>query len=257
MNTNEKQKLYDAIGYEEGIPAELPKDFVAHKFKFLISKLFITVSDEEEKITQLSLIGVGLNLTHRPTSQCICVSTSVKSLYISGVGGIPLLEEQSTMDVLTLEFDMNPLDGQYDYGVTMKMSGFKLMYDANTITTLTEMLSPPKDISLEELQMIAAFKFQDWSQRTALGLEYALEKHKQIKLNIDIEPSFVVIPQLGQLATANHILLLSLGKILCILRVLLTNFNHLKVMLNCLQSLFPRQRYLKFVTLYLVIATKN
>lgn len=212
MNSGEKQKLYDAIGYEEGIPTELPKEFIAHKIKFIIEKLFITISDQNEKITQLSLIGVGLNLTHRPTSQCICVNNSVKSLYISGVGGIPLLEEQSTTNVLSLEFDMNPLDGLYDYGITMKMSGFKLIYDAKTINTLTEMLSPPKDISLEELQLIAAFKLQDWSQKTALGLEYALEKHKQIKMNIDFEPSYVVVPQLGQLATANNILLLSLGE---------------------------------------------
>ena len=93
----------------------------------------------------------------------------------------------------------------------MRMSGFKLIYDANTINTLVEMLSPPQDISLEELQSIAAYKLQDWSQKTATGLEYAIGKHKQIKLNIDIEPSYVIIPQLGQLESAHNILLLSLG----------------------------------------------
>ncbi len=93
----------------------------------------------------------------------------------------------------------------------MKMSGFKLIYDFNTINNLVEMMSPPKDISLHELQSIAAFKLQDWTQRTATGLEYAIEKHKQIKINIDIEPSFVIIPQLGQLENAENILLLSLG----------------------------------------------
>ncbi|XP_054161337.1 intermembrane lipid transfer protein Vps13-like [Oppia nitens] len=213
MTTDEKQRFYEAIGYEEGIPEELPKDFIAHRIKFMIGKLFITVSDETEKITQLSLLGVSLNLSNRPSSHCLALSTNVKSLFISGIGGIPILEELSTLDVLSLEFDMNPLDGLYDYGVIMKMSGFKLMYDANTINTFIEMLSPPKDISLEELQSIAAFRFQNWSQRTALSLEYAIEKHKQIKLNIDIEPSYVIIPQLGCLDSAHDVLLVSLGHV--------------------------------------------
>ena len=117
MDSKEKQKLYEAIGYEEGIPEVFPNDFIAHKINFLINKLFITISDENEKITQLSLLGVGLDLTNRPSSHCLSVSNTVKSLYISGVGGIPLLEEQSTLDVLSLEFDMNPLNGEYDYGL--------------------------------------------------------------------------------------------------------------------------------------------
>ena len=93
----------------------------------------------------------------------------------------------------------------------MRMSGFKLIYDSKTINTLVEMLSPPQDISLEELQSIAAFRFKDFSQKTATGLEYAIGKHKQIKLNVDIDPSYVIIPQLGRLENAHNILLFSLG----------------------------------------------
>jgi len=96
-------------------------------------------------------------------------------------------------------------------GINMKMSGFKLIYDVNTINCLLEILSPPEDISLNELQLMAAFKLQDWKQRLATSLEYAINKHKQFKINIDVEPSHVVIPQLGQLKGAQNILLISLG----------------------------------------------
>jgi hypothetical protein len=231
MTPSEKLRLYEAIGYEEDIPHELPLDFIAHKLQFIINKLFITINDENNQISQLSLLSVQLNVSHRPSSQGAVIDTCVKSLYISGIGGIALLEELTPMDVLSLKLDINPLDGQYDYGlkfydfnafldlnlnnfvsgINMKLSGFKLIYDFNTINHLVEMMSPPKDISLHELQSIAAFKLQDWTQRTATGLEYAIEKHKQIKINIDIEPSFVIIPQLGQLENAQNILLLSLG----------------------------------------------
>ena len=49
------------------------------------------------------------------------------------------------------------------------------------------------------------------AQMTTLGIEYAVEKHKQLKLNIDIDPSFVVVPKLADISTAKSIVLLSLG----------------------------------------------
>ena len=117
MTTTEKARLYEAIGYEEEIPKEFPLDFIAHKLHFTINQLFITINDANEKITQLSLTSTQLKVNHRPSSQCALVNTSVKSLHISGIAGTLLLEKRTTADVLSLQFDMNPLDGQYDYGM--------------------------------------------------------------------------------------------------------------------------------------------
>jgi hypothetical protein len=129
MTPSEKLRLYEAIGYEEDIPHELPLDFIAHKLRFTNNKLFITINDENNKISQLSLLSVQLNVSHRPSSEGVAIDTCVKSLYISGIGGIPLLEEFTPTDVLSLQFDMNPLDGQYDYG--LKFYDFNAFLDSN------------------------------------------------------------------------------------------------------------------------------
>jgi len=119
MTTTEKAKLYEAIGYEEDIPKELPLHFIAHKLQFTINKLSITIKDVIQTVTQLSLESVQLGVNHRPSSNSALIDTCVKSLYISGMGEVPLLEEHTTSDVLFLEFDMNPLNRQYDYGMNI------------------------------------------------------------------------------------------------------------------------------------------
>jgi vacuolar protein sorting-associated protein 13A/C len=131
ITPSEKLRLYEAIGYEEDISHELPPDFIAHKLRFTINKLFITINDENNKISELSLSlsSVELNGSHRPSSEGVVIDTCVKSLYISGIGGIPLLEELTHMDVLSLKLDMNPLDGQYDYG--LKFYNFNAFLDLN------------------------------------------------------------------------------------------------------------------------------
>jgi hypothetical protein len=68
-------------------------------------------------------------VSHRPSSQGVAIDTCVKSLYVSGIGGIPLLEELTHTDVLSLKLDVNPLDGQYDYG--LKFYDFNAFLDLN------------------------------------------------------------------------------------------------------------------------------
>jgi len=101
------------------IPKELPLDFIAHKLQFVISKLSITIKDANQTVTQLSLESIQLRVNHRPSSNSALIDTCVKSLYISGIGEVPLLEKLTTDDVLYLKFDMNPLNRQYDYGMNV------------------------------------------------------------------------------------------------------------------------------------------
>ena len=101
----------------------------------------------------------------------------------------------------------------------MKMSGFKLIYDADTINKIIKMFEPPKDISLEEIQSIAASQFDQLKKKTATQIEYSIDKHKQIKVSIELEPSYVIVPRNGKLNTdissddqLNDVLVVSLGR---------------------------------------------
>ncbi len=66
-------------------------------------------------------------------------------------------------------------------GIYLRVAGFKMIYDAKTISHLMRVLKPPNDVSFDELQSMAVIKMNEVKQRTASGLEYAIHKHKQVR----------------------------------------------------------------------------
>ena len=76
---------------------------------------------------------------------------------------------------------------------------------------MIEMMSVTKEISLDELQTIASLKINEFKQRSAISLEHAIQQHKKLNLSLNIEPSFILVPETGSIEKANNILLVSLG----------------------------------------------
>lgn len=116
MTEAERQKLYQAIGYQENDFIDLPKDFVAYKLAFLLKKISLLVEDQDHCIANFELSSTSLKINYCPASSCLNVSSVIKSMNIKGIQGVNLLENYSQNDVLSFVFDLNPLDGQYDYG---------------------------------------------------------------------------------------------------------------------------------------------
>jgi len=56
-----------------------------------------------------------------------------------------------------------------------------MIYDAKTISHLMRVLTPPNDVSFDELQSMAAIKMSEVTKRTASGFEYVIHKHKQVR----------------------------------------------------------------------------
>lgn len=40
-------------------------------------------------------------------------------------------------------------------------------------------------------------KLEDLKEMSAFGLQYAIEQHKYLQLNIDMQPVFIIIPEKG------------------------------------------------------------
>jgi vacuolar protein sorting-associated protein 13A/C len=72
MTKEEKQKLYQAIGYQENTsPAQYPHFFVAVKTSFALGALQIVVYDEglaEREVVKLVISGVKCTLEQRPSA---------------------------------------------------------------------------------------------------------------------------------------------------------------------------------------------
>ena len=189
-----------------------PPEFIAHRLKFKINMFKIVIKNEQTMLVNIEFDKTHFEFFNRPSSGNIFAKCDLDSLAIFGKNQLVLLKgKERERQFLSFKFEMNPLDKQFDFGVELTMKSSYLLYDIETINQLYRMLKPP-DVSIEELQSYAQYKLTDLKQMTALSIEFALERHKQLKLNIKVEPSFVIVPKLGDIAKANSVVLLSLGE---------------------------------------------
>lgn len=83
MTPGEREKLYKAIGYQEGtVPTELPENYVATNMKFELKMLEISVINdsnsksnlldvEENRVLLVQLKGVACELDQRPAAAAL------------------------------------------------------------------------------------------------------------------------------------------------------------------------------------------
>ncbi|RWS14430.1 vacuolar protein sorting-associated protein 13C-like isoform X4 [Dinothrombium tinctorium] len=217
MTAEEKLKLYKAIGYEETkAPTTFPPEFVAHLLNINFKSIKFMVIDiaKNDKILHFTLDNVNCELHHRPASDGILFKSNIKALGVQGCRGVKLTDEESSKgDLLSIKFELNPLDKRFDYGIDVNLKQIRFTFDALTINTLLDIVSPPQEVSLQEIQTIAAIKLDQWREMSVTGLEYAIQQHKQLSVNINTEPSFVIVPENGDIFACNHVLLLCLGRL--------------------------------------------
>lgn len=83
MTPGEREKLYKAIGYQEGaVPTELPENYIATNMKFELKMLEISVINDsnsktnlqelnENRILLVQLKGVACELDQRPAAAAL------------------------------------------------------------------------------------------------------------------------------------------------------------------------------------------
>lgn len=89
MTPEEKQKLYNAIGYEENVvPTIYPKTFVENRFEFTLVRLQILLHDSTESqssvIMLASLDNVHATIERRPIVNALMTSIKVRNFSIEG-----------------------------------------------------------------------------------------------------------------------------------------------------------------------------
>lgn len=195
MTDEEKEKLYEAIGYGEGAPiTDFPEKFAAHLLNFNMDAIRLVIFDDNksQKIIDASLSRVAANVKHRPTSGGIIIDSSIGTMQVTGINNLPMLKEDSVDDMLSVKAEINLVERDFDYGVDIKAKGLRCVYDLSTLTTLMDMLAKPEDISLRELEHMAELKLTELKERSEKQIQRAI--NNSVFVNIDIEPSFFILP---------------------------------------------------------------
>ncbi len=107
-------------------------------------------------------------------------------------------KERETEDALFhLVFEQNPLDESADSALTMKLKSLEVVYNPKFVVEVARFFKPPERHmeSIGALLETAGATVEGLRQQTRAGLEFALEEHKTLNANLDIQAPLIIIPE--------------------------------------------------------------
>ncbi|KAI0669883.1 vacuolar protein sorting-associated protein 13 [Trametes maxima] len=120
-------------------------------------------------------------------------SEIVKALPVEEPGGPHALQDP----FFFLKFENNPLDGRADSALTVRMRYMEIVYHRGYIEAVYKFLKPPASQleSVEALLDVASQTLEGLRKETRIGLEYALQTHKTIDVQMDLNAPIIIVPE--------------------------------------------------------------
>uniref|UniRef100_A0A8C3L0T2 Vacuolar protein sorting 13 homolog A n=1 Tax=Chrysolophus pictus TaxID=9089 RepID=A0A8C3L0T2_CHRPC len=225
MTSEEKAKLYAAIGYSEtAVDPTLPKSYEAMKLSVNLKSMSASIRENNQtpELVKFSLNELSTVFTQRPGAQAIRFETKITSLEVTGMSQencTPCLLSSRTVysdnstSLLSIMFETNPLDEGADQRLRIESQPLEIIYDARTINSLVDFFRPPKDVHLEQLTSATLMKLEEFREKTSTGLLYVIETQKVLDLKINLMASYIIVPQKGFYDCTSNLLLLDLGSL--------------------------------------------
>ena len=107
-------------------------------------------------------------------------------------------KDEATEEALFhLVFEQNPLDESADSALMMKIKSIEVIYNSQFIVEVANFFKPPERHmeSIGALLETAGATVEGIRQQTRAGLEFALEEHKTLNANLDIQAPLIIIPE--------------------------------------------------------------
>ncbi|KAL9616260.1 MAG: hypothetical protein Q9160_008854 [Pyrenula sp. 1 TL-2023] len=104
-------------------------------------------------------------------------------------------DEEDSLFHLVVE--NNPLDESADTAVTLKLKSVEVIYNPQFIVEIVKFFKPPERHmeSIGALLETAGATVEEIRQQTRAGLEFALEEHKTVNANLDIQAPLIIVPE--------------------------------------------------------------
>ncbi len=106
-------------------------------------------------------------------------------------------EKETEEALFHLVFEQNPLDGSADSALTMKIKSLEVIYNPLFVVEVVKFFKPPERHleSIGALMETAGATVEGLRKQTRAGLEFALEEHKTLNANLDIQAPLIIIPE--------------------------------------------------------------
>ncbi|KAL1007735.1 hypothetical protein UPYG_G00090880 [Umbra pygmaea] len=222
MSTEEKAKLYTAIGYSgSSHNLALPKQYVAVIVTFKLFQTSITVREEANvpEILKIQMIDLSTIVSQRPGAQAIKVEAALEHWYVTGLqqqGAVPSLIASvgdSTSSLLSIRFELNPEDSPADQLLRVHSQPVEIIYDSLTVNSMADFFKTGKGVDLEVLTSATLSKLEEIKEKTATGLSHIIETRKILDLRIDLKPSYLLVPKSGFFNDKSDLVIIDFGSL--------------------------------------------
>ncbi|KAM5193006.1 intermembrane lipid transfer protein VPS13A [Mantella aurantiaca] len=251
MTSDEKTRLYAAIGYSEtAVDPTLPKTYEAVVLCVKLLSMSIQLREDKGKLELINLAITDLSsvLKQRPGAQAVRFEAQIGTFEITGIPQVKatpcLLSSRNIVtdnevSLLSLMFETNPLDEHVDQRLIVDSQPLEIIYDARTINSLADFFRPPQDVHLEQLTSATLTKLEEFRDKTSTGLLYVIETQKVLDLKINLQASYILVPQNGFYESTSNLLILDLGS-LSMTSKSRSNLPQLKAGQNTIEDIMSR-----------------
>ncbi|KAH8926014.1 hypothetical protein BT69DRAFT_1239533 [Atractiella rhizophila] len=247
LNDEQRQELYEVIDYDEAsaltAAVDLPRDTLKARVKANLQRgslalrrdphgsnsdlIAISFNDFDSQIIQrpdnleasLHLGGMEVRdgtvpnsvykeivrVKHEGSSAPISRSTSEQMT----LEPFMLEQKKSGSPFFSLWFEHKPLDDRADNSLTVRMREMEVIYHRGYIEEIFKFFRPPQSQleSVGALIDVASMTFEGLRNQTRAGFEFALENHKTIDMQLDLNAPVIIIPEDVTRRDCQHVVL--------------------------------------------------
>ena len=225
QDTQNKAELYKALGVDDdsddslqGNYSLLPKDFIQLEFgvslrKFSMNFVDTAVGEVVQSVCKVSVHQFKTSLWRQPVTNNVKVKVDLGKLDVEGSLKpdqdpktckaptlVSMVEQNSRSSLATVVFELNPLGmPTVDFYIQVRSQAVQVIYDIFTVQSLVDYFQTKHEATLVagDVKDAANRQMKKFNNTSAAGVMFLLEKHKVIFLDVDLEPSFALIPSMG------------------------------------------------------------
>lgn len=106
------------------------------------------------------------------------------------------LEEKQEDPFFYLQVEQNPIERDGDIALVGKLKPLEIVWNPNVVTGVVDFFRPPERHmdSIVALMETAGATVEGLREQTRMGLEFALEEHKTINAQLDLQAPLIIVP---------------------------------------------------------------
>uniref|UniRef100_A0A0W0G3E4 Putative vacuolar protein sorting-associated protein vps13 n=1 Tax=Moniliophthora roreri TaxID=221103 RepID=A0A0W0G3E4_MONRR len=228
MTEEQRQQLYDVLDYDEKAAVadsfQAPQDSMKARIVANLNRGSFALKTEPHKevkdIISINFDSFQANVIQRPDNLEAALSLGGFSVFdgttknsvhpqIVRVKDIASTTRDPDQPFLFVEFENKPLDGRADNALTVRMRHMEIIYHKGYVEAVYKFFKPPESQleSVEALLSVASQTLEGLSKETRAGLEFALQNHKTIDIQMDMNAPIIIIPEDVTTNSCKHLIL--------------------------------------------------